>query len=67
MKILLLILDFIFYSIIYFSMKLGLESIGITGLLNWIIIIVSIITYDLINYYLEIRWENESKNNTLYL
>lgn len=40
-------------------MKLGLESIGITGLLNWIIIIVSIITYDLINYYLEIRWENE--------
>lgn len=59
MKILLLILDFIFYSIIYFSMKLGLESIGITGLLNWIIIIVSIITYDLINYYFEIRWENE--------
>lgn len=59
MKILLLILDFIFYSIIYFSMKLGLESIGITGLLNWIIIIVSIITYDLINYYLEIRLENE--------
>lgn len=67
MKILLLILDFIFYSIIYFSMKLGLESIGITGLLNWIIIIISIITYDLINYYLEIRWENENKNNTLYL
>jgi hypothetical protein len=62
MKILLLILDFIFYSIIYFSMKLGLESIGITGLLNWIIIIVSIITYDLINYYLEIRWENEQRN-----
>lgn len=59
MKILLLILDFIFYSIIYFLMKLGLESIGITGLLNWIIIIVSIITYDLINYYLEIRRENE--------
>lgn len=67
MKILLLILDFIFYSIIYFSMKLGLESIGITGLLNWIIIIVSIITYDLINYYLGIRWENENKNNTLHL
>ena len=59
MKILLLILDFIFYSIIYFSMKLGLESIGITGLLNWIIIIVYINIYNLINYYLEIRWENE--------
>lgn len=58
MKILLLILDFIFYSIIYFSMKLGLESIGIDNdIICFLIILITILCRDLCLYVIEEFYE----------